>query len=223
MPSRISDAITTTSPVVYSHHKQLDLNLVQELPDSHAWTPTTTTNTTSLDGGLCDLENNKVPMIDLDDKINAPEVIGRACKTWGVFQVKNHGISMSLLDDIESAGNNLFSLPMHQKLRAARSPDGVSGYGVARISSFFPKRMWSEGFTIVGSPLEHARQLWPQDYYKFWYIHTHIYMHISPSPCIKINYYFFQVKLNYHLSYFVLQIKLYLLQPLLFIYLLLLF
>lgn len=163
MPSRVSDTITAAAShhPAYSHHKQLDLNLVQELPDSHAWT--------SLDGlplgdSSCDPEN--VPIIDLDDK-NAPEVVGRACKTWGVFQVKNHGISKSLLDDIESAGRSLFSLPMHQKLRAARSPDGVSGYGVARISSFFPKRMWSEGFTIVGSPLEHARQLWPQDYCNF--------------------------------------------------------
>ncbi|MCE3216343.1 gibberellin 3-beta-dioxygenase [Datura stramonium] len=61
----------------------------------------------------------------------------------------------------------LFSLPLQQKLKAARSPDGIAGYGVARISSFFSKLMWSEGFTIFGSPLEHARQLWPHDYNLF--------------------------------------------------------
>lgn len=199
MPSRIPDAITTASPAVYSHHKQLDLNLVQELPDSHAWTTTTTTTTSSLDSPpICDPENNNVPMIDLDDKINAPEVIGRACKTWGVFQVKNHGIPMNLLHHIESAGNNLFSLPMHQKLRAARSPDGVSGYGVARISSFFPKRMWSEGFTIVGSPLEHARQLWPQNYYNFWYLHTQTYIH-AYILYMHIYIYIILTELNYYL------------------------
>ncbi|CAB4303224.1 unnamed protein product [Prunus armeniaca] len=32
---------------------------------------------------------------------------------------------------------------------------------------FFQKLMWSEGFTIFGSPLDHFRQLWPQDYNKF--------------------------------------------------------
>ena len=34
--------------------------------------------------------------------------------------------------------------------------------GSARISSFFPKLMWSEGFSIMGSPVEHASQLWPK-------------------------------------------------------------
>lgn len=143
----------------------MDLNSVKELPDSHAWT-------TSLKddypcGDLCNLET--VPVVDLADK-SAQELLGHACKTWGVFQVKNHGISKNLLDEIEATGKSLFSLPMHQKLKAARSPDGVTGYGVARISSFFPKHMWSEGFTVVGSPLEHARLLWPHDYNKFWYM-----------------------------------------------------
>ncbi|KAF5726903.1 hypothetical protein HS088_TW22G00588 [Tripterygium wilfordii] len=64
------------------------------------------------------------------------------------------------------ASKSLFSLPHETKLKAARSPDGISGYGLARISSFFSKLMWSEGFTIVGSPLEHFQQLWPQDYIK---------------------------------------------------------
>ncbi|GFQ02982.1 gibberellin 3-beta-dioxygenase 1 [Phtheirospermum japonicum] len=57
--------------------------------------------------------------------------------------------------------------PPHQKLQAARQPGDVSGYGLARISSFFPKLMWSEGFTIAGSPIEHARLLWPDDYQTF--------------------------------------------------------
>ncbi|KAL2463088.1 Gibberellin 3-beta-dioxygenase 1 [Forsythia ovata] len=143
--------------------KYLDLNSVKELPDSHAWE--------SIDhdlpsDGAYKLES--VPIIDLNHK-NAMELIGSACKTWGAFQVVNHNISKNLLDDIESAGKRLFSLPMQQKLKAARSPDGLSGYGVAGISSFFPKLMWSEGFTISGSPLEHARRLWPEDYHRFCY------------------------------------------------------
>ncbi|TKY54923.1 Gibberellin 3-beta-dioxygenase 1 [Spatholobus suberectus] len=30
-----------------------------------------------------------------------------------------------------------------------------------RISSYFSKLLWSEGFTIMGSPAEHATKLWP--------------------------------------------------------------
>lgn len=103
-----------------------------------------------------------VPVIDLSDP-NASELVGNACKSWGVFQVTNHGIASEILEKIESAGQSLFCLPVSQKLKAARSPDGISGYGVARISSFFLKHMWSEGFTIFGSPQDHARLLWPNN------------------------------------------------------------
>ncbi|KAG6430019.1 hypothetical protein SASPL_108078 [Salvia splendens] len=139
-------------------HKFLDLNSVKELPDTHAWT------SPPLDVGGCDGPDPEgVPIIDMNDG-SAQELIGHACKTWGVFQVINHGVPNNLLDEIEQTGRSLFSLPMHQKMKAARAADGVSGYGVARISSFFPKLMWSEGFTITGSPTDHARLLWPHDH-----------------------------------------------------------
>ncbi|XP_057472775.1 gibberellin 3-beta-dioxygenase 1-like [Actinidia eriantha] len=161
MPSRVSDAFIAHP--VHSNHKHLDFNSIKELPESHAWT-------SQLDDqnppGSHTCGADSVPVIDLNDQ-NAPDLVGHACKTWGVFQVTNHGIKRTLLDEIEAKGMGLFSLPIQQKLRAARTPNGVSGYGVARISSFFPKFMWSEGFTIFGSPIEHARQLWPQDYTHF--------------------------------------------------------
>nr|BAJ65442.1 gibberellin 3-oxidase [Torenia fournieri]BAJ76663.1 gibberellin 3-oxidase [Torenia fournieri] len=164
MPSMASsvilpDASFKSQPPLNVHKKYLDLSSVKELPETHAWTSSKLD-----DEETCDAEN--VPIIDLNDE-NAIELIGRACRTWGVFQVINHNIPKSLLDEIEFEGKKLFSLPMQQKLRAARSPDGVSGYGVARISSFFSKLMWSEGFTILGSVSEHARLLWPNDYNKF--------------------------------------------------------
>ncbi|KAF4372430.1 hypothetical protein F8388_027103 [Cannabis sativa] len=162
MPSRsLTDAFK--SHPVHLHHKHLDFSSLDELPESYAWPEEQPA------GGERWPEDISVPIVDLNDQ-NALKLIGHACKTWGAFQVTNHGIPSQLLHDIETAGRNLFSLPVSQKLKAARSPDGVSGYGLARISSFFPKLMWSEGFTIVGSPLEHFRQLWPQDYSKFWYL-----------------------------------------------------
>ncbi|PIN09636.1 Iron/ascorbate family oxidoreductase [Handroanthus impetiginosus] len=164
MPSRAVFSDAFESHPLNLHHKFLDLNSVKELPETHAWTSQLDDYPFSGDANICYPES--VPMIDLNNE-NATELIGHACKSWGIFQVINHKISKNLLDEVELAGNRLFSLPTHQKLRAARPADGVSGYGVARISSFFPKHMWSEGFTIVGSPLEHARQLWPDDYKKF--------------------------------------------------------
>ncbi|KAM2994029.1 gibberellin 3-beta-dioxygenase 1-like [Malus sylvestris] len=161
MHLKLSDAFK--SHPVNLQLKHPDFNSLHELPDSYAWTNNDDHYPSFLTSFGAD---DSVPVIDLSDT-NALKLTGHACKTWGVFQVTNHGIQQKLLDDIESAGKSLFSLTVQQKLKAARSPDGISGYGFARISSFFKKLMWSEGFTIVGSPVDHFRQLWPQDYDKF--------------------------------------------------------
>ncbi|KAJ8755998.1 hypothetical protein K2173_024543 [Erythroxylum novogranatense] len=161
MPSRLSDAFRAHP--VHLQHKHLDFTSVQELPESYKWTQLDDSGNQPSGDFFVD---ESVPIIDLLDP-NVLENVGHACKNWGVFQVINHGVTSSLLDSIESSCKSLFSLPIQQKLKAARSPDGIAGYGLARISSFFSKLMWYEGFTIVGSPLEQFRQLWPQDYTKF--------------------------------------------------------
>jgi gibberellin 3-beta-dioxygenase len=79
-------------------------------------------------------------------------------------------VPLGLLQDIEFLTGSLFGLPVQRKLKSARSETGVSGYGVARIASFFNKQMWSEGFTITGSPLNDFRKLWPQHHLNYWYI-----------------------------------------------------
>lgn len=157
MPSRLSDAFTAHP--VHLHHKNIDINTLEELPDSYIWVQP--------EPDPLPVSHETVPVIDLDDP-NVVGLIGHACETWGVFQILNHGIPDSLLSIVEETSGRLFSLPSEQKLKASRKPDGVSGYGLARISSFFSKLMWSEGFTIAGSPLDHFRQLWPQDYTHHW-------------------------------------------------------
>lgn len=161
MPApRVLDAYKDKSSH-YTHRKHLDFQSVDEVPDAYAWGPLE-----DQDGPMGPGQEPSVPIVDLEDP-NAQDLIGCACKTWGAFQVINHGVPQRVLDEVENAGRSLFSLPLQQKLKAARAPDGVTGYGPARISSFFPKLLWSEGFTIFGSPVDHARQLWPQDYGKF--------------------------------------------------------
>ncbi|KAK4759489.1 hypothetical protein SAY87_022620 [Trapa incisa] len=157
MPSILSDAFQGY-PVEPHHPMHVDFKSVKELPESYVWAPQQLEDNPSSGN----FHGESVPVIDLHDP-SAVKLIGHACKTWGVFQITNHGIPQELLDEIECAARNLFSLPSQQKLAASRSPDGISGYGVARISCFFPKLMWSEGFTIVGSPMEHASRLWPHD------------------------------------------------------------
>ncbi|XP_050214755.1 gibberellin 3-beta-dioxygenase 3 [Mercurialis annua] len=135
------------------HILPLDFTAVQTLPDSHKWT---TTNNTAHSPEL----TSGIPIIDLTDQ-NADTLIRQACEKWGMFQVTNHGIPFDLFDKVETQTRYLFALPANRKLLVARSPEGLSGYGQARISSFFTKEMWYEGFTIIGSPAEHATKLWP--------------------------------------------------------------
>ncbi|EPS71653.1 gibberellin 3-oxidase, partial [Genlisea aurea] len=137
-----------------------DLNSLTELPETHSWFPAAA----AVDDDVGFTQN--VPVVDLNHE-NAARLVGHACTTWGVFQLVNHPVPRRLTDEIESAADRLFSLPMQRKLRAARGPDAISGYGTARISRFFPKRMWSEGFTVWGSPRDNAQLLWPNDHHRF--------------------------------------------------------
>ncbi|WCJ29769.1 2-oxoglutarate (2OG) and Fe(II)-dependent oxygenase superfamily protein [Euphorbia peplus] len=133
----------------------IDFDSVGVVPDSHVWPHS---------GDITD--RLSIPTIDLLDP-DATELIGHACEKWGVFQVINHGVKLKLLDEVEAETRHLFSLPATQKLKALRAPGGATGYGIARISHFFNKYMWHEGFTMMGSPIVHARELWPIDYHNF--------------------------------------------------------
>ncbi|KAK8655047.1 hypothetical protein V6N13_107639 [Hibiscus sabdariffa] len=156
--------MTATLSQVYSenlthlHHiVPLDFNSVRTVPDSHVWPKS---DDFSSDHRLT------IPAIDLKDP-NAVKLAGQACETWGAFQVINHGIPLNLLEEVESETRRLFSLPAETKMKALRKPAGATGYGLPLISKFFPKYMWHEGFTIMGSPADHARMLWPNDNARF--------------------------------------------------------
>ncbi|KAJ4828255.1 hypothetical protein Tsubulata_012063 [Turnera subulata] len=137
----------------------LDFLSVKTVPDSHVWPKSGD-----------DLEYSddvfSIPLIDLKNP-DAANQIEKACETWGVFQVTNHNVPLDLLQEVESKARSLFSLPFEQKLKALRTPGASTGYGVARISPFFNKYLWHEGFTVVGSPVDHARKLWPYSHQLF--------------------------------------------------------
>ncbi|KAK9118309.1 hypothetical protein Scep_016402 [Stephania cephalantha] len=99
-----------------------------------------------------------VPVVDLNDP-NAMKLVSHACETWGVFQVVNLGVPGSSLQNIKAQVRSLFCLPSKHKLKVTRLPGSFFGYGRVPMASFFPKLMRSEGFTIIDSSVEHARQL----------------------------------------------------------------
>lgn len=144
----------------HAHDNNQDLSSVQEVSDSFPWLfddfpPGVSSSVKS------------IPVINLTD----PDIvnrIGHACQTWGVFQITGHGVPVGLIDRLELQGRRFFSLPIEQKLKAARRPGDLSGYGQALNLSHFEKVMRSEGFTMAESPANLACQVWPDDYTEFW-------------------------------------------------------
>ncbi|KAM5566201.1 gibberellin 3-beta-dioxygenase 1 [Rosa sericea] len=136
----------------------LDFGSAKSVPDSFVW-PQASDEVHSSDGLT-------IPVIDLTDP-NAPQLIKEACQTWGILQLKGHGIPTKLMEDMESECERLFSLPTDQKMKALRSPGGSTGYGIVPMQSLFSTTMWHEGLTIMGSAIDHARLLWPNDYQGF--------------------------------------------------------
>ncbi|XP_043726232.1 gibberellin 3-beta-dioxygenase 1-like [Telopea speciosissima] len=160
MMSSVSEAHRVNRPNS-GHIAPPDFQALQDVPDSYSWPQLDENSSMDLIDPLV-----SVPVVDLTDP-NVVDLVGRACQEWGVFQVINHGIPMGLIKETESEARRLFSLPTDQKLKALRSPDGPTGYGLARIARFFDKLMWHEGFTMRGSPIEDARKLWPDNYTTF--------------------------------------------------------
>ncbi|MFS7949707.1 putative gibberellin 3-beta-dioxygenase [Helianthus anomalus] len=151
-------------PMADHHITPVDFDMLGEVPESHSWTqfgePLTKIQTHHLKEPL-------IPVIDLASP-GARSLIGQACETLGMFQVINHGVPSELIKKVESESRRLFALPTHEKCKVLRLADGATGYGSARISPFFDKCMWHEGFTIMGSCVDDAKVLWPHDYQGFW-------------------------------------------------------
>ncbi|KAG1335518.1 Gibberellin 3-beta-dioxygenase 1 [Cocos nucifera] len=131
MPSVSDESFRTLRP---HHPHHFEFESVREVPDSHAWPDVHDHPSVEPSGP------DSVPVVDLASP-DAVLRVGRVCEEWGVFQVTGHGVSSDLLDRLESQIRRLFSLPTHQKFKAARSPGNISGYGLAPISSFFSKLM----------------------------------------------------------------------------------
>ena len=79
----------------------------------------------------------QVPVIDLgevfhDYSSNAAltviDQIAEACKTWGFFQVVNHGIASTQIEEVWNQTHALFALPIEEKFELERSKKNPWGF-----------------------------------------------------------------------------------------------
>ncbi|KAK9698055.1 hypothetical protein RND81_08G079600 [Saponaria officinalis] len=153
-------------PVENKYISPIDFNSIKNVPESHAWVDTSDSKNPNNNNNIIKQElllTSSIPLIDLNDP-NIIDKIYNACKNWGFLQIINHGVSNEIVEKLETQVMKLFNLPYEEKMKVLRSPESAAGYGSPRISPFFPKKMWAEGFTILANSLfHHAKLLWPQN------------------------------------------------------------
>ncbi|KAJ9690870.1 hypothetical protein PVL29_013163 [Vitis rotundifolia] len=99
-----------------------------------------------------------IPVIDFhcllsgDGVESELEKLHHACKEWGFFQLKNHGVSSSLMEKVKAEIQEFFNLPMEEKRKFWQQPGQIEGFGQAFVVSEEQKLDWGDLFFMVTLP-----------------------------------------------------------------------
>ncbi|XP_057415541.1 oxoglutarate-dependent flavonoid 7-O-demethylase 1-like [Lotus japonicus] len=102
----------------------------------------------------------QVPVIDLskllskDLKVAELERLHLACKEWGFFQLINHGVNTSLVENVKKDVQEFFNLPLEQKKKFEQKQGDSEGYGQLFVVSEDQKLDWGDVFYMVTLPQE---------------------------------------------------------------------
>ncbi|KAJ0707597.1 putative oxidoreductase [Helianthus annuus] len=110
----------------------------------------------------------EVPVIDVSNSDHQSLVasISEASKSWGIFQVVNHGIPNELISKLQNAGKDFFELPQEEKEVIAKpiGYEGVEGYGTKLQKEVGGKKGWVDHlFHRVWPPSAINYQFWPKN------------------------------------------------------------
>ncbi|GLT26890.1 hypothetical protein SLA2020_019300 [Shorea laevis] len=75
-----------------------------------------------------------------------------ACREWGFFQLVNHGVSSSKLENVKKGVQGLFNLPMEEKKKYWQHPGEIEGFGQAFVVSEEQELDWADLFWIITQP-----------------------------------------------------------------------
>ncbi|KAL8090936.1 oxoglutarate-dependent flavonoid 7-O-demethylase 1-like [Apium graveolens] len=102
----------------------------------------------------------EVPVIDMDILLDGDVMdtelnkLHHACKDWGFFQLINHGVSDSLLDQVKTEVAEFFKLPLEEKKKFGQLDGDVEGYGQAFVVSNEQKLDWADMFYMITLPAD---------------------------------------------------------------------
>ncbi|XP_057966807.1 protein SRG1-like isoform X5 [Malania oleifera] len=103
--------------------------------------------------------SHEVPVIDMQRLLSEESMdseLGRlhsASKEWGFFQLVNHGVSSSLVENIKTQILDFFNLPMEEKKNFWQKPGDLEGFGQAFVVSEEQKLDWGDMFYIKTLPI----------------------------------------------------------------------
>ncbi|KAL8031428.1 hypothetical protein ABFX02_13G023700 [Erythranthe guttata] len=109
-----------------------------------------------------------VPVIDLhglnnghpESRVSAVKAISSACESWGFFRIVNHGIKMSVMEEMVKVADEFFELSWDEKMKYG-SEDVMSPvrYGTSLNTSKKHSLHWRDYFRHYGH--QNTLHLWP--------------------------------------------------------------
>jgi len=113
-----------------------------------------------------------IPVIDLkklislhgqdDQRQQEMERLSNACQEWGFFQIVNHGISHSLIDEIKAVAKDFFNLPLEEKQKSAQQGGDPQGYGQMFVTADDQTLDWGDLLALSLRPNQIKNlSLWP--------------------------------------------------------------
>ncbi|XP_069146474.1 jasmonate-induced oxygenase 2-like [Solanum lycopersicum] len=120
-------------PIIRVH--ELSESGIKKIPENFVKLPSERPSSITTLSSSSHVEN--IPLIDLENlnssdesiRDETMELISKACREWGFFQVVNHGVSHELMANARSVWREFFHLPMDEKQKFANSPITYEGYG----------------------------------------------------------------------------------------------
>ncbi|CAI8587938.1 unnamed protein product [Vicia faba] len=90
----------------------------------------------------------QVPLIDLSKLLSEDELevekLHHACKEWGFFQLINHGVNHSIVENVKIGVHEFLSLPTEEKKKFWRTSDDIEGFGQLFVVSENQKLEWAD-------------------------------------------------------------------------------
>lgn len=103
------------------------------------------------------ISSQQVPIIDLNKLLSEEDgtelqKFDHACKEWGFFQLINHGVDLSLVENFKKHVQEFFNLSAEEKKFFGQKPGDMEGFGQMFVVSEEHKLEWADLFYIVTLP-----------------------------------------------------------------------